>query len=1030
MSRKLTPRSSLESLRREAKRWLKALRAQDPEARARFTRIIPDAPATPTLRDVQLALAREHGVAGWTGLKQELARLRAAEPGTARDEAVTMLLSAANGGDAATVVTLLDAHPGIVNELATLPGHTGRRTAIHFAMNSMNLAVIGALLDQGANPNIRDEGDNACPLHFAAEKGSLDVVRRLIEHGADPIGTGDTHDLEVIGWATVFNRAPDPELISYLLAHGARHNILSAVATGDVPAIRSIAQEAPAQLDRVMDATNHHRRPLHLAVVRGQVAALDVLLELGADVEAEDAAGLTPLDQAALGGERVMVERLVAHGARIRLPAAITLERHDVVAQLLRDNPDALRPGGRWARLLIRASERGSGQVVEALIRTGASVHARDDHRTAVDGTHGFTALHAAAFNGNIEAVRVLLAHGANPADREDRYWGTAAGWAAYAGHDDVRDLIMAARGVDIFDAILYDRADRIPEILREDPGALERPFRRYVNGDTPVIVQLDPEWTPAAFAESEGKTEALRILGEYAAQRGVRANEPESLVSRFLQMACLDWRVGGSDRSARTADAVRLLHQHPALAHTNIYTAVACGDIEEVRRILDERPEAMHEIGGPRSWPPLLYLCAARLPEAEQSVAVARLLLDRGADPNAFYLGGNADIHYTAFTSVMGRGEELAATHPHARELVALLLERGADPHDGQVLYNVFADNTSRHLLDNDIVWLLELMYQHSVLRGHLQDWRNPAWPMFDIFGAPSLGHGDRRLQGARFMLSGPVDRNLVPLAHWMLEHGAGPNAPQGTVWMGSSRTLYQEAVARGHDEMAALLARYGADTAPPALDEFERVMDLCRRHDRDALAAVLAVQPRYREDHRLMTAMINEHRLASVALLLDLGMSPDVADPRTRARALHTVAATGAVDIAELLIAHGAEVDPPDGTYHAPPLGWAIYFRQAHMIEMLARHSRDIWRLVYSGQVERLRELLEDEPILARIMNDEGETLLMWLPDDTDRANSIASLLLAAGADPAITNRQGLTAADIAEQRGMETVARLLGS
>jgi ankyrin repeat protein len=509
--------------------------------------------------------------------------------------------------------------------------------------------------------------------------------------------------------------------------------------------------------------------------------------------------------------------------------------------------------------------------------------------------------------------------------------------------------------------------------------------------------------------------------------------------------MACLDWRVGGSDRSARTADAGRLLAHHPELARANIYTAVACGELDEVRRILDARPGAVHEIGGPRSWPPLLYLCAARLPEAEapsrrarhpgenrgeQSVAVARPLLDRGADPNAFYLGGNADIHYTAFTSVMGRGEELAATHPHARELVALLLERGADPHDGQVLYNVFADNTSRHLLDNDIVWLLELMYQHSVRRGHLQDWQNPGWPMFDIFGAPSLGHGDRRLQGARFMLSGPVDRDLVPLARWMLEHGAGPNAPQGTVWMGSSRTLYQEAVARGHDEMAALLARYGADTAPPALDEFERVMDLCRRHDRDALAAVLAAQPRYREDHRLMTAMINEHRLAPVTMLLDLGMSPDVADPRTRARALHTVAATGAVDIAELLIARGAEVDARDGVYHSPPIGWAIYFRQAHMIETLARHSRDIWRLVYGGQAERLRELLEEEPALARAVNAEGETLLMWLPDETDRAHETASLLLAAGADPAITNRRGLTAADIAEQRGMETVARLLGS
>ena len=63
------PRRSLESLKKEAKRWLAALRDDDPDARARLSRAIETPPTEPALRDVQLALAREHGFAGWSDLK-------------------------------------------------------------------------------------------------------------------------------------------------------------------------------------------------------------------------------------------------------------------------------------------------------------------------------------------------------------------------------------------------------------------------------------------------------------------------------------------------------------------------------------------------------------------------------------------------------------------------------------------------------------------------------------------------------------------------------------------------------------------------------------------------------------------------------------------------------------------------------------------------------------------------------------------------------------------------------------------------
>ena len=227
-------------------------------ARARLRGALRNAPDAPVLRDVQHALAVEYGFAGWAALKRRVAEIEAQRGQSPRDAALQSLLRAADRGDAAMVAEVLDAHPDIINERGTLEGHTGLRTALHFGVH--HEPVVRLLLERGADPNIRDEGDNAFPLHFAAERGDLPVIGLLVEHGAQTVaGEVDDHELDIIGWATAFEDVPPrPEVVAYLLAHGARHTMFSAVATGATDAIRDLAARVAG---RRQQADGSHESP-------------------------------------------------------------------------------------------------------------------------------------------------------------------------------------------------------------------------------------------------------------------------------------------------------------------------------------------------------------------------------------------------------------------------------------------------------------------------------------------------------------------------------------------------------------------------------------------------------------------------------------------------------------------------------------------------------------------------------------------------------------------------------------------------
>lgn len=535
MPRQLPPRPSLEQLKRQAKSLLKHQQTADSEALTRIReshlrwRNLSDEQiaASPfALADAQLVIASEYGFASWPRLQSHVKTLDAA---SATAEAVASLRDAAGRGDLARLNALLDAHPELIDER----GGEGVRTALHHAVFGNSEAAVKLLLERGANPNIRCESDNAYPLHFAVEKNRVPIIHLLVEHGADTGGEGDYHELGVIGWATAWEQfRADPETVAYLLAHGARHNIFSAVSMGDVETVRGLIAHQPGDLERRMNGSRMRCMPLHLAVIQRQPAVVRALLELGANLECLDEAGFTPLDHAGLIGALDMVSILIDAGAKLRLPAAAALGRDADVARLLRRDPDALKPEGRWSRLILRASEHGSGKMVETLLQNGASLNIRDNPRTSIDSTAGYTPLHAAAWNGNLSVIPVLLRHGADVRAREEKYHGTPAGWADYAGHKEARDLIL--RGpIDIIEAIQYGLIGRVQAVLEEDPDSLNRPFRDY------GLFPWDAEaWhTPLAYAVTRGREEIVRLLIERGADATLRSPEGDTL-SEIAQKA------------------------------------------------------------------------------------------------------------------------------------------------------------------------------------------------------------------------------------------------------------------------------------------------------------------------------------------------------------------------------------------------------------------------------------------------------------------------------------------------------------
>jgi ankyrin repeat protein/catechol 2,3-dioxygenase-like lactoylglutathione lyase family enzyme len=318
----LPDRPSLEYLKKVARQRLQAMRRADPRA---------------TLANAQLEVAREHGFPSWRALKKHIDDVRA--------PAIALFKAACETGDASTIRDLLGDHPSLARMRIE-----NQTTGLHLALH--NADAVRVLLEHGADPEARDAGDNALPLHFAAGGGYLESVHALLDAASDVHGKGDLHELEVIGWATIW-REIDHAIVDLLIERGAQHHIFSAIALGNLDLVRRVVEEDRRAIHRTLSKFEGKQSALHYVIAPpdglvggvfrtgGHYRILDLLIELGADLEAKDAQGRTPLALAMLRGDDEAMRRLHAAGARP--PTHEKTERTPSLAELAKSMTN-LRP--------------------------------------------------------------------------------------------------------------------------------------------------------------------------------------------------------------------------------------------------------------------------------------------------------------------------------------------------------------------------------------------------------------------------------------------------------------------------------------------------------------------------------------------------------------------------------------------------------------------------------------------------------------------------------------------------------------
>jgi ankyrin repeat protein len=404
---------------------------------------------------------------------------------------------------------------------------------------------------------------------------------------------------------------------------------------------------------------------------------------------------------------------------------------------------------------------------------------------------------------------------------------------------------------------------------------------------------------------------------------------QSDERVDEFIEAACVPLEGSHVSGTLERAEAIRTAH--PEIASSSIYTAAILGDDAAVSWFLGEDPRDATEKGGPRGWDALTYLCFSRYLRLDPArsdgfVRAAEALLDAGASPNTGWFEPHHQPEPEWESAIYG-----AAGVAHHAPLTRLLLERGADPNDGETPYHAPEgyDNAALKVLVES--GTLNEDSQTTILL-RKTDWHD--------------------LDGIRWLLAQGIDANRMtrwgntPLQHAMLrdncleiidelaDHGAdplfvaeGPDQPSGRT---PTRSALSLAVRRGRGDVLASFERRGI---PMELAGLERLITACARNDQEGIRSRVDSEPELvrellAEGGTLLAEFAGNGNSEGAGHLLDLGVRVGALYEKgdcyfgvaPRSTALHVAAWRARHATVRFLIERGAQVDALDGQDHTP--------------------------------------------------------------------------------------------------------------
>ena len=447
----LPTRPDLDQLRRRAKELRDDVRRGDATAMALFAAHHSSARTdTVSLAAAQFVIARELGFSSWPALKAAVD----AEAATRRMESA--FLAASIDANARRAAEFLAADPGIADRSVRAAAVVGDVRAVREALMRETAAAVDVDEDRGWPPLLYACYSRWLRIDPERMAGLVEAVRVLLAAGAD----ANTNDGGRPQFRSALRGAVEtgkPEITELLLDAGAHPDlgqpVVEAIAHGDHRSLRLLLSHGARIAGTwALGAACFHDDPTAMRLLldtlsaRGEDAAgaaseqlpeaagsaslplINALLEAGADPQAADEEGVSALRTAMRAGRNETAAQLAARGAVDDstdvdqfLGACLRAER-DTALRLLAEHPDL--PGrltDRDRAATLQAAARHTAALA-LMLELGFGHDARDES--------GEQPLHAAAYQGNAEGVRLLLAAGAEVDARDARFDATPLAFA------------------------------------------------------------------------------------------------------------------------------------------------------------------------------------------------------------------------------------------------------------------------------------------------------------------------------------------------------------------------------------------------------------------------------------------------------------------------------------------------------------------------------------------------------------------------------------------------------------------------